>query len=157
MRILTEMDNQNVIKVFKIYEDKNYCEGGELFNHEEKSCYFFCRMINGIESIYPKSIAHRDLIHKNLLIGKNKVLKTTDFGPSNFYDDQKRLKNLMQFPLLFITGNEKKYDGFNIDVWLLVLFYLLCYVGIHYLKMMKTIMMFYLAKLLKIQLIILLF
>ena len=49
------MDNQNVIKVFKIYEDKNnfsiimeYSEGRELFNYiiknqrlsEEESCFF---------------------------------------------------------------------------------------------------------------------
>ena len=56
MQILTEMDNPNVIKVFKIYEEENnfsiimeYCEGGELFNYivkkqrlsEEESSFFF--------------------------------------------------------------------------------------------------------------------
>ena len=63
MQILTEMNHQNVIKVFKIYEDENnfslimeYCEGGELFNYivkkqrlsEEESAFFFYQIINGI-------------------------------------------------------------------------------------------------------------
>ena len=67
MQILTEMDHQNVIKVFKIYEEENnfsiimeYCEGGELFNYivknqrlsEEESSYFFYQIINGIEYIH---------------------------------------------------------------------------------------------------------
>ena len=145
MQILTEMDNQNVIKVFKIYEDKNnfsiimeYCEGGELFNYivknqrlsEEESCYFFYQIINGIEYIHSKGIAHRDLKPENLLIGKNKILKIIDFGLSNFYDGQKRLQTPCGSPCYaspeMVKG--KKYDGFNIDVWAIgvILFAMLC-------------------------------
>ncbi len=58
IQILTEMDHQNVIKVFKIYEKEDdfsiimeYCEGGELFNYivkkqrlsEEESSFFFIK------------------------------------------------------------------------------------------------------------------
>ena len=145
MQILTEMDNQNVIKVFKIYEDNNnfsiimeYCEGGELFNYivknqrlsEEESCYFFYQIINGIEYIHSKGIAHRDLKPENLLIGKNKILKIIDFGLSNFYDGQKRLQTPCGSPCYaspeMVKG--KKYDGFNIDVWAIgvILFAMLC-------------------------------
>ena len=145
MQILTEMDNQNVIKVFKIYEKENcfsiimeYCEGGELFNYivkkqrlsEEESSYFFYQIINGIEYIHSKGIAHRDLKPENLLIGKNKILKIIDFGLSNFYDGQKRLQTPCGSPCYaspeMVKG--KKYDGFNIDIWAIgiILFAMLC-------------------------------
>ena len=145
MQILTEMDHQNVIKVFKIYEEENnfslimeYCEGGELFNYivkkqrltEEETCYFFYQIINGIEYIHSKGIAHRDLKPENLLIGKNKILKIIDFGLSNFYDGTKRLETPCGSPCYaspeMVKG--RKYDGFNIDIWAIgvILFAMLC-------------------------------
>ena len=145
MEILTEMDHQNVIKVFKIYEEKNnfslimeYCEDGELFNYivkkqrlsEEEASYFFYQIINGIEYIHSKGIAHRDLKPENLLIGKNKILKIIDFGLSNYYNGQKRLETPCGSPCYaspeMVKG--KTYDGFNIDIWAIgvILFAMLC-------------------------------
>jgi len=145
MQILIEMHNPFVIKVYKIYEDKNnfliimeYCEGGELFNYivkkkrlsEEESSYFFYQLINGIEYIHSKGIAHRDLKPENLLLSKNKILKIIDFGLSNFYDGQKRLQTPCGSPCYaspeMVKG--KKYDGFNIDIWAIgvILFAMLC-------------------------------
>ena len=145
MQILIEMHNPFVIKVYKIYEDKNnfliimeYCEGGELFNYivkkkrlsEEESSYFFYQLINGIEYIHSKGIAHRDLKPENLLLSKNKILKIIDFGLSNFYDGQKRLQAPCGSPCYaspeMVKG--KKYDGFNIDIWAIgvILFAMLC-------------------------------
>ena len=145
MQILTEMHNPFVIKVYKIYEDKNnfliimeYCEGGELFNYivkkkrlsEDESSYFFFQLINGIEYIHSKGIAHRDLKPENLLLSKNKILKIIDFGLSNFYDGQKRLQTPCGSPCYaspeMVKG--KRYDGFNIDIWAIgvILFAMLC-------------------------------
>ena len=145
MQILIEMDNPNVIKVFKIFEEENnfsiimeYCEGGELFNYivkkqrlsEEESSYFFYQIINGIEYIHSKGIAHRDLKPENLLIGKNNILKIIDFGLSNFYDGKERLQTPCGSPCYaspeMVKG--KKYDGFNIDIWAIgiILFAMLC-------------------------------
>ena len=145
MQILTEMDHQNVIKIFKIYEEEDnfsiimeYCEGGELFNYivkkqrlsEDETCFFFYQIINGIEYIHSKGIAHRDLKPENLLIGKNQILKIIDFGLSNFYDGQKRLETPCGSPCYaspeMVKG--KKYDGFNIDIWAIgvILFAMLC-------------------------------
>ena len=145
MQILTEMHNPFVIKVYKIYEDKNnfliimeYCEGGELFNYivkkkrlsEEEASYFFFQLINGIEYIHSKGIAHRDLKPENLLLSKNKILKIIDFGLSNFYDGTKRLQTPCGSPCYaspeMVKG--KRYDGFNIDIWAIgvILFAMLC-------------------------------
>ena len=145
MQILTEMHNPFVIKVYKIYEDKNnfliimeYCEGGELFNYivkknrlsEDESSYFFYQLINGIEYIHSRGIAHRDLKPENLLLSKNKILKIIDFGLSNFYDGTKRLQTPCGSPCYaspeMVKG--KKYDGFNIDIWAIgvILFAMLC-------------------------------
>ena len=145
MQILTEMHNPFVIRVYKIYEDKNnfliimeYCEGGELFNYivkkkrlsEEEASYFFFQLINGIEYIHSKGIAHRDLKPENLLLSKNKILKIIDFGLSNFYDGTKRLQTPCGSPCYaspeMVKG--KRYDGFNIDIWAIgvILFAMLC-------------------------------
>ena len=145
MQILTEMHNPFVIKVYKIYEDKNnfliimeYCEGGELFSYivkkkrlsEEEASYFFFQLINGIEYIHSKGIAHRDLKPENLLLSKNKILKIIDFGLSNFYDGTKRLQTPCGSPCYaspeMVKG--KRYDGFNIDIWAIgvILFAMLC-------------------------------
>ena len=145
MQILIEMDHPNVIKVFKIYEEEanfsiimEYCEKGELFNYilkkqklsEEESSYYFYQIINGIEYIHSKGIAHRDLKPENLLISDKNILKIIDFGLSNFYNGQQRLKTPCGSPCYaspeMVKG--KKYDGFNIDIWAIgvILFAMLC-------------------------------
>ena len=63
MKMLSELDNEHIIKVFQIYENENhyliimeYCEGGELFNYivekqrlsENESAYFYYQIIQGV-------------------------------------------------------------------------------------------------------------
>ena len=75
--IATKFNHINVIYVFEIFEDNEncylvmeYCKKGELFdyivNHqrlsENESAIFFYQLINGIEYIHSKGIAHRDLL-----------------------------------------------------------------------------------------------
>ena len=83
MRMLSELDNDHVIKVYQIYEDDyhyliimEYCEGGELFNYivknqrlsENETAFFYYQIIEGIEYIHSKGIAQRDLKPENLLL-----------------------------------------------------------------------------------------
>ena len=145
IQMISEMDNDHVIKVYQIFEDEKnyliimeYCEGGELFNYivekqklpENETAFFFYQIIKGIEYIHSKNIAHRDLKPENLLLDKDKKIKIIDFGLSNYFDGKKKLSTPCGSPCYaspeMVSG--KKYNGFNIDVWAIgiVLFAMLC-------------------------------
>ena len=145
MKMLSELDNEHIIKVFQIYENENhyliimeYCEGGELFNYivekqrlsENESAYFYYQIIQGVEYIHSQGIAHRDLKPENLLLDKNKKIKIIDFGLSNYFDGVQKLETPCGSPCYaspeMVGGN--KYNGFFIDVWAtgIILFAMLC-------------------------------
>ena len=145
MKMLAELDNEHVIKVYQIYEDDNnyliimeYCEGGELFNYivekqrlsENETAFFYYQIIEGIEYIHSKGIAHRDLKPENLLLDKDKKIKIIDFGLSNYFDGVQKLETPCGSPCYaspeMVGGN--KYNGFFIDVWAtgIILFAMLC-------------------------------
>lgn len=144
MSIITELDHQNVIRVFEMYETSEnfliimeYCEGGELFNYivdhqrlsEEEAAYFFYQLINGIEYIHSQKIVHRDLKPENLLLDNKNVLKIIDFGLSNYYNGT-YLSTPCGSPCYaspeMVGGNT--YNGFNIDIWStgIILFAMMC-------------------------------
>ena len=145
MAMLSELDNEHVIKIYQIYEDDNnyliimeYCEGGELFNYivkkqrlsENETAFFYYQIIEGIEYIHSKGIAHRDLKPENLLLDKDKKIKIIDFGLSNYFDGIQKLETPCGSPCYaspeMVGGN--KYNGFFIDVWAtgIILFAMLC-------------------------------
>ena len=145
MKMLSELDNEHIIKVFQIYENENhyliimeYCEGGELFNYivekqrlsENEAAYFYYQIIQGVEYIHSQGIAHRDLKPENLLLDKNKKIKIIDFGLSNYFDGIQKLETPCGSPCYaspeMVGGN--KYNGFFIDIWAtgIILFAMLC-------------------------------
>ena len=145
INILKKFNNLNIIKIFEIYETKNYhyfimeyCEKGELFNYivdnqklkDKEASYFYYQLINGLEYIHSKGIVHRDLKPENLLIGKGKILKIIDFGLSNYFNGKNLLVTPCGSPCYaspeMVSG--KKYNGFCIDVWStgIILYAMLC-------------------------------
>jgi serine/threonine protein kinase len=145
MKMLSELDNEHIIKVSQIYENDShyliimeYCEGGELFNYivekqrlsENESAYFYYQIIQGVEYIHSQGIAHRDLKPENLLLDKNKKIKIIDFGLSNYFDGIQKLETHCGSPCYaspeMVGGN--KYNGFFIDIWAtgIILFAMLC-------------------------------
>ena len=64
------------------------CEGGDLISQiqarehfdDQQTKYYFRRMVEGVEYLHSKGIAHQDLKPENMLLDKNYNLKLCDFG-----------------------------------------------------------------------------
>ena len=147
IKILSMLEHPNIIKTYKISETPKkyfiimeYCEGGELFDYiverdrldEYESSIFFYQLINALDYIHSKGVAHRELKPENLLLSqKKKSIKIIDFGLSNFYEIGERgLETPCGSPSYaspeIIRG--EVYDGFKIDIWAsgIILYAMLC-------------------------------
>jgi len=134
-KMITKFNHLNVISIFEVLEDfsnyyiiMEYCEKGELFDYilshkklsEEECAFFFYQIINGVEHIHSKGVAHRDLKLENILLTQKYILKIIDFGLSHeFNEDGKLLNTKCGSPSYaspeIILG--KEYDGFKSDIW----------------------------------------
>ena len=145
IKISSELNHPNIIKIFKILEDNKYflvvmeyCEDGELFNYivkknkltERESAYFYYQLINAVEYLHSKGICHRDLKPENILLGENHLIKLIDFGLSTYIDDDKLLITPCGSPCYaapeMIIGEQ--YNGTNTDIWAtgIILYAMLC-------------------------------
>ena len=145
LKILSELNHPNIIKIYKIIEDEKYyyvvmeyCEEGELFNYiveknnltDSESAFFYYQLINAIEYLHLNGIAHRDLKPENILLGENNLIKIIDFGLSNFFDENKLLSTPCGSPCYaspeMIRG--ENYNGADNDIWEtgIILYAMLC-------------------------------
>ena len=94
------MDNDNIIKCYDVYEDRNYVhfvfdivEGGDLFDYiisnddhhlnEMNAAQLFSQIMDAIHYLNQQNIIHRDIKLENLLIMQgdaNLKIKLIDFG-----------------------------------------------------------------------------
>ena len=65
---------------------------------EEEACKVFEQIISGIEYIHRLRIVHRDLKLENLLMDFDKTIRIVDFGLSNTYKTEERLKTACGSP-----------------------------------------------------------
>ena len=76
------------------------------------------------------NIVHRDLKPENLLLDHNNNIKIVDFGLSNTYKDNEKLKTACGSPCYaapeMIAG--KHYHGLRVDIWScgVIMYALLC-------------------------------
>lgn len=64
---------------------------------EEEAKYFLLSIINGLEHLHSKGIAHRDLKPDNMFLTKDRTLKIGDFGTCKLESTNcKALKFLIQ-------------------------------------------------------------
>lgn len=94
IRILTQFNHDNIVKLFEIVEEAGYiyivmelCDG-DLRRYTENgsigenlACKYLRQILNGYRELVRLGIVHRDLKPANILI-KNGCLKIADFGMS---------------------------------------------------------------------------
>jgi serine/threonine protein kinase len=112
------------------------CEHGELFDlvyHgealDEKVCRtFFRQIVNGLEALHSKNIAHRDIKPQNILMTKDFQCKIADIGSGSRFRESRLMKTTrvgtrgFQAPELLCGKNySKKCDTFSLGVTLFVL------------------------------------
>lgn len=160
IQIMKECDHPNIVKLYHVIDDlkydkilliMEYCSLGEIdwreYNHYLEKYdkdegivlnKIVRDIVNGLEYLHEyKNIVHRDLKPSNLLIGKDKVIKISDFGVSLILEKTSR-KNaeigetvgtpaffapeLCRFitnrcsPNVSLPGREKNIDA-RIDLW----------------------------------------
>lgn len=146
MGILRELDHPNIVKLYEIYEDKNYLygvmeklDGGELFPHiasvtnfSEGDAARICKqMLEAVQYIHSQGIVHRDIKGENFLFTntrKDATLKMIDFGIADRFEENKILTE--QCGTLHYLAPEmlKKTYNKEVDVWAVgVVMYLMLY------------------------------
>ncbi len=117
INILKKLDHPNIIKLYEVYESKEYlylimeeCKGGELFdkliehtekgkNYTEKEAAIIIKQVmSAIEYCHKNGICHRDLKPENLLYLKSgdendNPIKLIDFGLSQTLNANKNLES----------------------------------------------------------------
>jgi len=145
LHILKIIRHPNIIQLFEIVETTKqlyliteYASGGELYEYilantrlkEKEACRLFQQIISGVEYIHKLKVVHRDLKPENLLLNYAKDIRIVDFGLSNTYKQDERLKTACGSPCYAAPEMiaNKKYDGLEVDIWSagVILFALLC-------------------------------
>ena len=143
--ITKKFNHINVIYVYKVidtpenyYIVMEYCKNGELFEYiskkerldEDEASAFFYQIINGVEYIHSKGIAHRDLKLENLLLTEDNIIKIIDFGLSHEFNGKDLLKTKCGSPSYASPEliAQPFYDGFKSDIWCcgIILYAMLC-------------------------------
>ncbi|XP_075706596.1 testis-specific serine/threonine-protein kinase 3 [Rhinoderma darwinii] len=95
LQIVQQLRHKNIIEVYEIIKSGNklymimeLAEGGDIFDWiiqngalpEHRARILFCQLVEAILYLHSQGIAHRDLKCENALLGKQGMLKLTDFG-----------------------------------------------------------------------------
>jgi len=144
IKILRELHHKNIVKVYDCFDhviwDNNetsvfaieYAEHGVLIEYlmytskfeGRLARWFFTSLTQAVKYCHQRNIVHRDLKHDNCLLGKNFVLKITDFGFATHYYDEEMMKTQIgtaQYAAPEILMKEKytnKVDIFSMGVML---------------------------------------
>lgn len=101
--IMYQLKHPHIIKLFNHFEDSEHfylimelAEGGNLFNRltkekqfmERTAAQYFREVVLAVEYLHSHepAIIHRDIKPENILLDKDGRVKLTDFGWSNYYN-----------------------------------------------------------------------
>ncbi|KAK1789870.1 hypothetical protein P4O66_015750 [Electrophorus voltai] len=115
--ILQQLQHPNIISLHDVYENRTdvvlvleLVSGGELFDFlahkeslsEEEATEFIKQILNGVQYLHSKSIAHFDLKPENIMLLDKNVpmprIKVIDFGLAHKIEDGVEFKNIFGTP-----------------------------------------------------------
>ncbi|XP_009556484.2 death-associated protein kinase 2 isoform X7 [Cuculus canorus] len=135
--ILQQILHANIIKLHDIYENKTdvvlileLVSGGELFDFlaqkeslcEEEATRFIKQILDGVNYLHSKKIAHFDLKPENIMLLDNNIpiphIKLIDFGLAHKIEDGVEFKNIFGTPE-FVAPEIVNYEplGLAADMW----------------------------------------
>uniref|UniRef100_A0A673NKT5 non-specific serine/threonine protein kinase n=1 Tax=Sinocyclocheilus rhinocerous TaxID=307959 RepID=A0A673NKT5_9TELE len=135
--ILQELQHPNIITLHDVYENRTdvvlileLVSGGELFDFlaqkeslsEEEATEFIKQILNGVQYLHSKKIAHFDLKPENIMLLDNNVhlprIKLIDFGLAHRIKDGVEFKNIFGTPE-FVAPEIVNYEplGLEADMW----------------------------------------
>ena len=137
VEVMYKIHHPNVVKLFGHFEDNNYCyfimeyiEKGNIYNlipHDGKkklNTKIVASLIKDvISAVYylhhmKPIIIHRDIKPENVLLGEGLVSKLTDFGWSNYMQEDEKRKTVCGTPI-YLAPEIIKEEGHDekVDVW----------------------------------------
>lgn len=142
--VLSKLSHPNIAKLYQVIENSNYlylvlehCYLGDLNAYivkkkrldEFEAIRIFDKLLDVINYLHTRKIAHRDLKLENLMLGHSKNLKVIDFGLSKRYGDCLLTTSCgtpVYCPPEMLVG--QPYGGLEADLWSagITLYVMLC-------------------------------
>ena len=137
IEVMYKIHHPNVVKLYGHFEDNNYCyfimeyiaKGNiyQLIPHDNKkrlnAKIVASLMKDVISSVYylhhmKPIIIHRDIKPENVLLGDNLVAKLTDFGWSNYMQEDEKRQTVCGTPI-YLAPEIIKEEGHDekVDIW----------------------------------------
>ena len=137
IEVMYKIHHPNVVKLYGHFEDNNYCyfimeyiSKGNIYNlipHDNKkrlNSKVVATLMKGvISAVYylhhmKPIIIHRDIKPENVLLGDNFVSKLTDFGWSNYMQEDEKRQTVCGTPI-YLAPEIIKEEGHDekVDIW----------------------------------------
>jgi serine/threonine protein kinase len=133
-RLIQTCQHKNIVKIQDIIFEDNYvnliseyCQNGDLYDYifdqgmlsEKEAIRLFVQILDGLEYLHSKNIAHCDLKSENIFLDKNKNVKIGDFGFAIDFQQNQKVKST--FGSLVIAPPEyfenQCHDPKKGDIW----------------------------------------
>ncbi|XP_050415171.1 serine/threonine-protein kinase SIK3 isoform X2 [Patella vulgata] len=145
IQIMKLLKHPHIIRLYQVMETERmlylvteYASGGEIFDHlvahgrmnEKEARKKFKQIVAAVAYCHSRQVVHRDLKAENLLLDANLNIKIADFGFSNYFSCNGKLKTWCGSPPYAAPElfEGKEYNAPKVDIWSLgvVLYVLVC-------------------------------